>query len=131
MPFNNKRNSRDDNSNKGRSNSESFKPMGGRNQQSSSSQTTGKFDSNRSNRYESDRPFKKFERSDKKDHAKENRDSKSFGGERSENRGGRSFGGERSENRGGRSFGGERSENRGGRSFGGERSENRGGRSFG
>lgn len=66
MPFNNKRNSRDDNSKKGRSNSESFRSKNGRPQRSSS---TNEF---RKSRFEEEdnkksNPFSKFEKKNRKD----------------------------------------------------------------
>lgn len=66
MPFNNKRNSRDDNSRKRRSSSESFRSKDGRQQQSSS---TNEF---RKSRFDEDskksnHAFSKFEKKDRKD----------------------------------------------------------------
>ncbi|TYR34220.1 rRNA pseudouridine synthase [Sphingobacterium phlebotomi] len=66
MPFNNKRNSRDDNSKKSRSNSENFRSKNGRSQRSSS---TNEF---RKSRFEEEdnkksSPFSKFEKKNRKD----------------------------------------------------------------
>lgn len=66
MPFNNKRNSRDDNSKKSRSNSENFRSQNGRSQRSSSSNDF------RKSRFEDEEnkkthPFSKFEKKNKFD----------------------------------------------------------------
>lgn len=65
MPFNNRRNSRDDNSKKNRSNSESFRSTSGR-QQSSSKNRSDKFGTDRPERRSTERPFDRFEKKDKK-----------------------------------------------------------------
>ncbi len=67
MPFNNSRNSRDDNSKKGRSNSGSFGSKSGRPQQSSSKRSFGKSDADRADRNPNDKPFGKFDRREKND----------------------------------------------------------------
>src|SRR5690606_691679 len=66
MPFNNKRNSRDDNSRKSRSNSESFRSKNGRPQRSSS---TSEFRKSRSEEEDNKKssPFSKFEKKNWKD----------------------------------------------------------------
>jgi len=99
MPFNNKRNSRDDNSKKSRSNSESFNPRGGSSRSNSSSSSDRKpfgkssGDGSRFNKSDNksfgrgdrednrggDRPFKKFDSSDRKPFNR---------GDRDDNRGG-------------------------------------------
>ncbi|SMG07506.1 pseudouridine synthase [Sphingobacterium psychroaquaticum] len=85
MPFNNKRNSRDDNSKKNRSNSESFKSKGGQSRQHSSSSDRKPFGKNSPGRSRSDRsdstqnehPFGRFEKSDRKPFQKRD-DNRSF-----------------------------------------------------
>lgn len=67
MPFSNNRNSRDDNSRKGRSSSESFGSKSGRSQQSSSKSSFGKSSADRSARKPSDKPFGKFDKREKND----------------------------------------------------------------
>ncbi|TDS17142.1 pseudouridine synthase [Sphingobacterium paludis] len=67
MPFNSKRNSRDDNSKKGRSDERSFGSKSGRNQQSSSKSGSGKPGFERTDRKQSDKPFNKFEKREKRD----------------------------------------------------------------
>lgn len=67
MPFNSKRNSRDDNSKKGRSSSESFGSKSGRSQQSSSKNNFGKSGSDRPDRKPSDKPFGKFDKRENRD----------------------------------------------------------------
>ncbi|MFD1771106.1 pseudouridine synthase [Sphingobacterium suaedae] len=65
MPFNNKRNSRDDNSKKkGRSNSESFGSKSGRH--SSSTNRSEKFSADRSEKRSTDKPFGKFGKKENK-----------------------------------------------------------------
>ncbi|RZF61272.1 pseudouridine synthase [Sphingobacterium corticibacterium] len=66
MPFNNKRNSRDDNSKKSRSNSENFRSKNGRSTRSSS---TNEFRKSRFEEEDSKKsnPFSKFEKKNKKD----------------------------------------------------------------
>lgn len=66
MPFNNSRNSRDDNSRKGRSNSESFGSKSGR-PQSSSRSNFGKSAPDRADRKPFDKPFGKFDKREKSD----------------------------------------------------------------
>lgn len=102
MPFNNKRNSRDDNSKKSRSNSENFNPRGGSGRQQSSSSSDRKpfgkssgggsrFDKSegksfgrgdREDNRGGDRPFKKFDTSDRKPFNRGGRDENSRGGDR-------------------------------------------------
>ncbi|KGE15812.1 pseudouridine synthase [Sphingobacterium deserti] len=67
MPFNSKRNSRDDNSKKGRSDERSFGSKSGRNQQSSSKSGSGKTGFDRTERKPSDKPFNKFDKREKRD----------------------------------------------------------------
>ena len=75
MPFNNKRNSREDNSKKSRGNSESFKSKGGSSRPNSSSSndrkpfgstTSGKSRFEKSDFKSKDHPFNKFDKSDRK-----------------------------------------------------------------
>ncbi|PRD46542.1 pseudouridine synthase [Sphingobacterium haloxyli] len=66
MPFNNKRNSRDDNSKKSRSNSESFRSKNGRSQRSSSTNEFRKTKFEEEDNKKSN-PFSKFEKKNKKD----------------------------------------------------------------
>jgi len=91
MPFSNKRNSRDDNSKKSRSNSENFKSKGGKDRQTNSSSSTGKSDfsdkrsfskSNNSERSFSKSKFDKSAKTEKSPFAKFERAPKSGTGQK-------------------------------------------------
>ncbi len=75
MPFNNKRNSRDDNSGKNRSNSKNFRSQSGRSREQSSTSgdrkfnpksTFGKPKFDKFEKRDSDRPFSKFDKSERR-----------------------------------------------------------------